>query len=136
MSTYSAEQIIGKTLIANRAVNIYRLPDDKAKSVYTVNAGQLVGVVDSYISPSAQKNRKFLYWQFVDQNGKFFYVRHEEGAFNIKALKDQGALTTAEQNENISDFEKYFKKYGIPVLIGIGVLYLGGKYIQSRNGGF
>lgn len=139
MSTYSADQIIGKNLLANKPVNIYRLPDDNAKAVYTAKAGEYVGTVFSYIKPSPEKNRKFLYWQFKDQNNKFFYVRHEEGAFDVKSLKDQGAITVKEQTEgeNQNKFEMYFKKYGVPILAGIAAVYLianlGGKYIQSRS---
>ena len=137
MSTmYSAAEIVGKNLVAQKNVPLYRLPDDKAKAIYTVPAGTSVGIVVSYVKPKTDGTRNFLYWQFKDQNGKYYYVRHEENVFNIKALKEQGTKTVQEQtdeaNENKDLFAKYFKQYGIPVLLGIAGLYLAGKVIEKK----
>lgn len=137
MSTiYSASQIVGKNLFAKKAVQLYRLPADNAKAIYTVNAGDPVGVVTSYLAPKTDGTRNSLYWQFKDQNGKYFYARHNENTFDIKALKEQGVKTvedqTAEDAGNADPFAKYFKKYGIPVLIGAGAIYLLAKVIEKK----
>ena len=133
-STYSADEIVGKTLIANKKINLYRLPNDSAKPIFSVDAGSTVGVVFSYLKPSSTQNRSSVYWVFNDANGKQFYARHKAGDYDVKALKDQGALTTKEKTEEEkgASIETYIKKYGIPLAIGVGVLYLAGTVIKAK----
>jgi len=98
MPTFSASQIVGKNLIAAKAVKIKRLPldsDTAAPVVYTAAAGQPVGVVYSWVMPAP--GRSSLWWVFNDSSGKPYYAEHKEGAFNIQNLVDQGTLTVKEQ---------------------------------------
>jgi len=97
MPTYSAAQIIGKNLIAAAPVPIRRSAQDSAPVVYTVPVSQPVGIVDSYLMPSA--NRSALYWVFYDANGRPYYAPHREGLFSLTALKEQGTVTVKEQTE-------------------------------------
>ena len=92
MPTFNADQIIDKTLIAKVNIPIYRYAEDTAPAVYTVKPGASVGVVYSYLLPNV--NRTNLFWQFQDQNGKFYYTEHKQGIYDISALQQQGALTS------------------------------------------
>jgi hypothetical protein len=136
MAVYSVAEIINRNLVAKQDTEIYRLPDDNAKPVFVVKAGKEIGVVVSYINKSIDKNRQFLYWQFKDQNGKFYYVRHDEGKFDVGALKQQGAVNVVQQTEEKQKkedpFGYYFATYGKPILIGIAVTFLASTFIKSR----
>jgi hypothetical protein len=97
MPTFSAAEIVGKTLIAKQSIKVFNAPSYKPGSlqVATVKAGQPVGVVFSWTGGKAGEP---LNWQFSD-GGRFFYVQHQAGAFDVSALKQQGALTPTEKAE-------------------------------------
>lgn len=97
MATYSADDIIGKTLIAKKSVNIKRNATDISPVVYVASPSESIGVVYSYLLPNNQ--RSTLYWQFLDENDKPYYVAHQSGLFDIKSLSSQGALTIEEKKE-------------------------------------
>ena len=127
MPTFKASDIIDKTLIAKRAVNLYRLPEDGAPVIYTVAPGQTVGKVFTYLT--AGLNRQNLYWGFYDANGKPYYAEHKTGYFDIKALSEQGALTLAEQQAaaveaSMTTGDKIFKFVQNALLLGAGVYLL------------
>lgn len=132
---FRADQIIGKSLTAKKAVSIYRTPDDSAAPVYTVNPGESVGIVTSYLNPGA--GRSVLYWVFRDQTGRYYYTRHAQGRYDIASLQTQGAQTTAQQLEaeaekNKSLTDKIFAGLQNYLLIGAAV-YLLGTMIKSRK---
>lgn len=124
---YSASDIIGKTLIAKTKVNIYRNPTDNSELLGYVNAGQPVGVVYSYLEPSAIQNRSGFYWAF-NQNGIYYYSKQDPGLYDVSALKQQGVLTTSEKvaaeleaakQAALPWYENLIRKYGIWVVITI-----------------
>jgi len=120
MPTFSADQIINKTLIAKQPVQIKRLPLDSAPAVYTVAVGQPVGSVYSYLEPGP--GQSLLYWMFYDSNNRPFYAEHKEGRFSIQSLTDQGAVTTEEltrqEKEKNETFAQKLEKYAKYILIG------------------
>jgi hypothetical protein len=127
MATYSAEQIIGKTLIAKRPIDLVRIASDNAPVVYTVDPGQTIGKVQSYLLPS--NNRSSLYWQFIDQNNKAYYAAHAVGNFDVKSIADQGALTVVEQaaaaaEAEMSTGDKVFRLVKNLAFIGAGAYLL------------
>jgi hypothetical protein len=144
MATFSADQIVSKTLIARRAVNLKRLPQDDAKTIYTVPAGGTVGVVYSWTGG----NTSPLWWMFYDENQKTYYAKHESGAFDIDTLKDQGALDVKQQAEaekekadnggSMFDFPNPFEGFGeslektmkTVVIVG-GALLIGSMLISK-----
>ena len=81
---FSADQIINKTLIAKKNVDLTRSPGGAV--IYTVTPGENVGVVYSYIQRDG-----IVYWLFYDANQRTYFAKHETNAFDVKALKDQGA---------------------------------------------
>jgi hypothetical protein len=127
MPTFNAADIIDKTLIAKTQVPLYRFPNDDAAVVYNVSPGQSVGKVESYLLPAA--NRTNLYWQFKDQNGKFYYAEHKTGIFDVQELQQQGALTLQEQQAaaveaSLTTGDKIFRLIKNALLIGAGVYLL------------
>lgn len=124
MSTiYSASQIVGKTLIANTAIQVKRVAADSSPVVRTIAKGQSVGLVYSYLP--ANTTRKSLYWMFYDSYNTPYYVEHKTGIFSIKGLTAQGALTIEEERAQQDGKEKdAFDKTKDIVqlgLIGVGI---------------
>ena len=95
-NTFSADQIIDKTLIAKKKVQLKRIPSDSEKTVFTVQPGGTVGRVYSWTGGGGTSP---LWWMFYDENGKTYYAKHEPGLFDIKVLKDQGGITVKEETE-------------------------------------
>jgi hypothetical protein len=124
MAIFNAKDIVGKTLIAKKKVYLYSSPD-ATNPLASINPGQTIGVVYSYLSPN--KNRPQLWWMF--QNGiKYVYVPHQEGSFDVKSLKDQGAISTEDktkeeqeklQKQQKGAFAYYIEKYVPWVIVGI-----------------
>lgn len=97
MPTYSADQIVGKTLVAKKKVAIHRLPSKDSPVVYQVNPGITVGVVYSWVQGS-----NGIWWMYYDSNNKPYYTLHEPGMYDIKTLTAQGV----ESLEQIQEAEK------------------------------
>lgn len=127
MPIYSASQIIGKALFAKGNAALRRLPLDSAPTIFTVQAGNKVGTVYSWLDQKPGE-RKNLYWMFYDSNNKPYYTEHKEGLFDVGALAEQGALSVKEQleaeakkNESTKDFIERILKYGLFALVGYGI---------------
>lgn len=139
MPLISADQITGKTLIAKKPVPLYALPD-KSKKIATVQPGKPVGVVYSFVGG---KGGAPLFWLFYAKAGgieKAYYAEHDENAFNLPALKEQGVKTTQEivkekeeQDKPTSDkiFE-FVKKYAIWAGVGLGAFLLFREVIRKK----
>jgi len=135
MATYNANEIIGKTLIAKKPVEIFRIANDNAPAVYTASPNETIGVVYSYLLTSP--SRKNLYWQFYDQNNKPYYVEHMAGRFDIKSLSDQGALTIEEKKEAMeaaaeSTSDKIFRYVKNGALL-MAAVYLAKSFIEKTK---
>ena len=132
---FTADQIIGKTLIAKIPVKITRVADDNANIIFTAEPGESIGVVQSYLLPGT--NRKTLYWVFKDSNGRFYYTSHKPGKFNIEALQAEGALTLQQQQaaaeeKNKTLSQRIFASIQNLALIGAGA-YIIANYFKSRK---
>ena len=125
MPTFSADQIVGKTLIAKKTVMVYDLPFyiNGAKQIARVKPGDTIGVVFSWVGGTPGKP---LNWEFKGNAGKMYYVPHVPSYFDINALREQGVVTTGELQEKEEDKNKsfgdklleYFKKSGKIILYG------------------
>lgn len=91
---FSADQVVGKTLIAKTSVPLKRMPAASAPVVYTARKGNVVGVVYSWVMDGPA-----LYWQFLDQYNKPYYAEHRPGLFSVDALQQQGAQTLEDIQE-------------------------------------
>jgi hypothetical protein len=134
MPTFNAADIIGKTLIAKSQVPLYRLPNDGAEVVYNVSPGQSLGIVESFLLPGPDRTN--LYWQFKDQDNKFYYSEHKQGIYDVKELANQGALTLEQQQAaaieaSLSTGDKIFRLIKNALLIGAGV-YLVNTIIKKK----
>lgn len=89
-NTFSADQIVEKTLIAKKKVQLKRLPTDDAKVIFTVQPGGTVGRVYSWTGGTGASA---LWWMFYDEKGQVYYAKHEQGLFDITVIKEQGAST-------------------------------------------
>lgn len=126
--TYSAGEIIGKNLFAKKDVPLRRLPDLNSPVIYTVEPGQNVGVVYSYIR---SKENNPLFWQFKDNQGRFYYSPQAPGLYSEKVLRDQGAQTTKEIEEEKNQEEKdIFDKINGTVKT-LGFFFIGGYLITK-----
>lgn len=94
MPYYSADQIIGKNLIAASLVPLKRLASQSSPTVFTVPVGSNVGTVFSYVIREGK-----LWWMFYDENGRPYYSEQKTGYYNLAHLQDQGALTVKEETE-------------------------------------
>jgi len=135
MATYNANEIIGKTLIAKKSIEILRIANDDAPAVYTASPNETIGVVYSYLLPSP--SRKNLYWMFYDQNNKPYYAEHSTGKFDIKSLANQGALTIEEKKEAMeaaaeSTSDKIFRYVKNGALL-MAAVYLAKSFIEKTK---
>lgn len=119
MSTYNFDQLIDKTIYTKTDVKLYRLPEDNAKAVFSVKAGQPVGQLYSILNPKAGRSGQWL--MFYDANRRAYYMPVVPNVVNEQELKIQGTKTTeqitkeAQAEQEIKDkgavryyFEKYF----------------------------
>lgn len=132
---YSANQVVDKQIVASKDVTLY--PSlFKEDGKFTVKAGQTIGTVFSYLLPSAKSNptgRVVL--QFERGYNQYYWLK-DDRAVSTVALKDQGSLTlTDERKAEAEKLEKendavgyYLKKYGLPVLLIGGGIYLAATY--------
>ena len=88
-NTYTADQIIDKTLIGLKPVDVKLEPLDSAAIDHTIATGNPVGVVASWVTDT----NGAVWWQFYDSFENPYYVKHAVGEFSIQSLQDQGAVT-------------------------------------------
>jgi hypothetical protein len=124
MATYNPDDLINKTFYAIKRLNGYSEASTLSAPIYTFNLGAPVGVVFSYVSKPDG-----LWWQFK-YNNRSYFVKHEQGAFNLTDLKGQGLQTEAEKAQaeaeankgpldKIFDYGKKSATVIIAVLLGI-----------------
>jgi hypothetical protein len=130
MPAFNAADIIGKTLIAKRQINVLSSPDGPPLAV--VLPGNSVGVVDTYIGGTAGRP---LYWAFIGQNNRPYYVLHSPGNFDVSALRAQGVLTTKEQQDekNKTPVMQLAKSGGAALIIFSIILGASIFYKQTRR---
>lgn len=143
--TYSANQILDKNLIAKNDTLIYH--GDLKTPFRTVAAGNPIGRVYSYLrATGATGKNALMMYDNADYTGTPFYVLDESGGIDTSFLNDQGTLTVAAETKLQQDEAAkandpagyYLKKYGLPVLLIGGGIYLvaklGSTLISSRAG--
>lgn len=135
MPTFNAADIIGKTLVARKTTDILRAATDNATVVYEASPGSSIGTVYSYLLPGA--NRTNLYWQFLDENNKPYYVEHKLGQFDISTIKGQGVLTLEEKQQAAeaaaeTTSNKIFRYVKNGFLVAAFV-YLGKSVIETKK---
>jgi hypothetical protein len=140
MPTFSADQIVGKSLIAKKTLVVYDLPFymQGAKKIAEIKPGQTAGVVFSYVGGTPGKP---LNWEFKGNAGKMYYIPHVSGYFDVSTLRDQGVQTTQEvqqkaAEENKSTIDKLLdslKSSGKIVLYGGLALVALNVFLKNRK---
>lgn len=133
MAEFNGDDIIGKTLVANIKVPVNRTAIDSSPVVFTVQPGQVVGVVTAWLKQ--KPGRSTLYWEFKDENNRSYYAAHVPGRYSIRSLTNQGVKTTEQkveeekrESESLKDtLERNFKK----ILLYGGGAYVAGKLISG-----
>lgn len=131
MPTYSANDIVGKTLIAKRAVSLKREPADMSATIYTTKMGETVGVVYSYVTRNG-----VVWWMFYDQNHRPYYAKQEVGVFDVGALNAQGANSlesVQEQKEAAADPLAFYANKLIKPVVWTVVAYFVFKAVLDLN---
>ena len=132
MDKYNPDDLIGKTFYPLKRVFAYGDASTIDKPVYFFDPGNPIGVVYSYLSKPTG-----LWWQFKS-GSKSYFVKHEQGLFNLKDLKDQGLTTEKEKREaeaeaNKTTLEKIFefgKKSATAIIIVVLGVY---AYNQTKK---
>lgn len=98
--SYNANELVGKTLYANKKMNVYyswKYPTD-ANIRFTVKPGDMVGVVYSWLTVGNE-----VWWQIeapataVHPYDNQAFIKQIPGAFDQNFLQEQGAETTAQK---------------------------------------
>lgn len=122
--SYSADDLIGKTLYAKANVPLRRLPQDDSPVIFTVKPGGTIGVVDTYVVRDGT-----VWWSFKDANKRNYYAQHKAGEFAEGPLKEQGLIDTQtkikneqRENEGIMPFiERNIKTIAIIAAVAVVV---------------
>lgn len=102
-------------------LHLYRFPSDSYPVLATIQPGQIVGVVYSYLIPRPELGRAYLWWVFLDDNGVEYYAEHRPGVFDTKFLMGQGVRTTGEKWwERVFDWDVKGASVGLLGLLAIG----------------
>lgn len=120
---YSAADVVGLTMYAKKNIEIKASAFDNSQVLWTVNAGEIIGVVHSYLAPTS--GRSTLYWMFEDAYGVPFYVAHKKGLIDIKNLEEQGLLSI----EDILDAQKPLADKIIGGILSLGTTLIVGRLI-------
>jgi hypothetical protein len=92
-NTFSAADIVGKSLIAKKRVDIYDTVHAHRKRIAYIRPGDSVGIVYSWLSrPDG------LWWMFQSGTG-YYYAKHASGIFDVSNIKTQGVLTLEQKKE-------------------------------------
>ena len=136
MPLYNPESIWGKTLFSIKTVKAHLAADKESDVLFTFKPGATVGIVNRDIPKTDG-----IWWQFKRAGGtNFYYVKHDEGLFSLKALKEQGLQTEAEKAEaeaeaNKTILDKIFdfgKKSATGIIIVLLAVYAYNK-TQSKK---
>jgi hypothetical protein len=133
---YSANQILDKTVYAKQKTAVYMNGDWKTPEYY-VQPGQMIGVVYSYLSPSAARDGRSALLFYNGLNQAYYVIN--ENTIDTGTLKEQGALTVkqeiqAEKDKELrenSPVEYYLKKYGVPAILIISGIVIAGNLARD-----
>jgi hypothetical protein len=140
--TYNFSDFVGKKIFAFKNAYIYRKSTDK-KPIKIIKKGQLIGICTGYVYNKAQK----AWWIFFkDSTGKPYGIPQDKKTngfpqidmakltdqlvnAGVKSREEQSEDTTAAYNKSpftaiSQQAASIFKKYGIYLLAGAGLILL------------
>jgi len=124
--TYTANQLLDKSIRANRDTKLYKHTSLTAPIVGTVKAGEIIGKVYSYIKATEPGANGRSWLMFGDSFETTFYVPNE--LVSNTGLQEQGTKTVTQEVKEEQDAQKkqdspteyYLSKYGTKALLIIG----------------
>lgn len=133
---YDVGQIVDKTLFARTSIPVYDFAPGygTVKQLGTISPGQKVGKVYSYIDADISKGRYNLWWMFypASTNGQYYFAEMLPGAFDLDALKAQGALTDKEIADKKNEANKeWYEKLADKILPAITGIVIGAVVINA-----
>ena len=111
MASYNLANIIGKNIFAKAKTPLYRAANDLSKPFSSINAGQFVGNVYSYIKPGKNTTKTWL--MYYDQQNKPYYSILTGSNIDEKSLKDQGVKTVEEETKAAKQKQEFEEKGAI-----------------------
>lgn len=143
MSSYSADQIIGKTLYAKKPTPVYNLPsyDQNAQKKLVIKPGQIIGTVYSWVGGSPGKPLNWMFKTRVGYQEITYYTQHEPDNVDKNALQDQGVKTQREIEKEKAEAAKstgtkifdFVKKYAIIAGLAYGAFLVFKTYKGSNK---
>lgn len=135
-TVFNAGDIIGKTLIANKQLDVWNDVASRGKKIGVVLKGNSCGVVDSWIT---DRKDGTIYWAFKSPLGPDYYIAHQAGSFNVSALREQGVITTEEKiqeekEKNQEWWERAIKGLG-KIVIPVAIIYGVATVLKSTKNG-
>lgn len=108
MPSYSADQIVGKTLFAKKPTPVYNLPSFYPNAVkkLVIKPGEIIGTVYSWVGGSAGQPLNWMFKTKVGLQEVTYYTKHEDDNVDKDLLKDQGVKTTKELQEEKEEANK------------------------------
>jgi len=143
MSSFSVDQIIGKTLYAKKSTPVYNLPNfyTLAKQVHTIKPGEIIGTVYSYVGGSPGEPLNWMYKTKVGLREVTYYTVHEPDNVDKNALTDQGVKTQSQLQKEKEEAAKgtgekifdFVKKYAIIAGLAYGAFLIFKTYKGSNK---
>lgn len=138
MSTFSADQIVGKGLIANRTVQLF-YDATLSQPAYTVAPDDPVGVVFSYLQPTYGNGAGKFVWIIQGAFNRNLYVVHEQGKFkepvdakSMEVLKKEAEEKAARENEGIEGkILRVIKPIAIIAAVAFAAVKIGGIAVEK-----
>lgn len=138
MPLISLDQLLNKTVYAAESVNLYSTASDYAQPVQTVRAGNLVGVVYSWLSPLAGTRSN--YFMMIQVGSKYYYLKFADAKkLSLSKVLEQGTKTVAmqvaeekakQEEMNMSFGDKALKNVKSLAVLGI-VLFAAIYFLKS-----
>lgn len=122
MALYSMTQLLGKTILLDKTVDVYEVNainvlGDKAKPVFQLSKGQTF-LLDSFLAPRPEEKRtdgsimyakrSNFYFTFFIGTKYYAVIVKNDGRFSLNALKEQGALSVKEEEEKKKEDDELF----------------------------
>lgn len=130
MATYTADQFIGKTLVAQKNVTAF-YGGPGSKNIFVIFKGQNIGVVYAWVIKNTPDHK--LWWQFQDKNGIFYFVPGDPNyvgmnEYDKKTIPSVEQKVQAEKDKAKKDEDGkvlyYIQKWGKKILIGGAITYV------------
>lgn len=142
MATWTADQVIGKTLVALKDVTAYYsfYPTLEKAKKFKISKGHPIGIAKGWIQKYSPDKK--LWWMFIDKQGLYYFVKNDYdkvgmGKYDSSTIQSQEEKIKAEKDKKEKDekgeFIYYAEKWGKKIVIGAAVIYVGVNLLKLYN---